>query len=92
MEYRQFVKYAVILIASGAIVWGAAMIVWSRELSERYNGWTTRIRQRYPRFSGPPTPKMREVNTRIMTWIIRAFGVEVALVATWTQIKFWNIP
>ena len=85
-------KWLMVVVSSGCVVWGAAMLVWSREISERYNGWTSRMRERHPRFIAPPTPREREINTRIITWIIRVFGVEISLLATWTLIKFWNIP
>lgn len=86
-------KWIVVAVSSGCVVWGAAMLVWSREMSERYNAWTTGLRQRHSGvLSPPPTPQQREINTRIMTWIIRVFGVEISLAAIWTLIKFWNTP
>ncbi|HEY4708696.1 MAG TPA: hypothetical protein VIH46_00855 [Candidatus Acidoferrales bacterium] len=56
------------------IVLGAALIVWSAQLSKRYNAWTTGLRERYPRISPPPTPEMRQMNTKIMTWLFRVAG------------------
>jgi hypothetical protein len=86
-------KWMMVLLSSGCVVWGAAMLVWSREMSERYNAWTTGLRTRHSNvLSPPPTAQQRETNTRIMTWIIRVFGVEVSLAAIWALIKFWNIP
>ena len=85
-------KWLMVLVSSGSVVWGAAMLVWSREISERYNAWTTRFRRRHPNLIPPPTPRQREIHTRIMTWIIRVFGVEISVAAIWTLIKFWNIP
>lgn len=56
------------------IVLGAALVCWSAQLSIRYNPWTTGLRQRYPRISPPPTPEMRQMNTKIMTWLCRVAG------------------
>jgi hypothetical protein len=55
------------------IVLGAALVCWS-EHSIRYNAWTTGLRERYPRISPPPTPEMRQMNTKIMTWLFRVAG------------------
>lgn len=85
-------KWVMVFMSSCSVVWGAAMLVWSAEMSESYNAWTTGLRQRHPNIISPPTPQQREINTRIMTWIIRVFGVEISLVAIWTLIRFWNIP
>ena len=69
------------------LVWGCGTIFWgwvcwrSRPLSVRYNGWTTRLRSRYARISPPPPPRMLEVNTRIMTWIIRLAAAWFALLS-----------
>jgi hypothetical protein len=40
----------------------------------RYNAWTTSLRERYPRINPPPTPQMREMNTKIMKWLFRVVG------------------
>jgi len=85
-------KWLVVVVSSGCVVWGAAMLVWSREMSERYNGWMAGFRERHSKIIPPPSTREREINTRLMTWIIRVVGVEVSLVAIWTLIKFWNIP
>ncbi len=85
-------KWVMVFVSGCSVVWGAAMLVWSREMSQRYNEWTTGLRQRHPNIIPPPNPQQREINTRIMTWIIRVFGVEISLVSIWTLIKFWNIP
>jgi hypothetical protein len=85
-------KWLMVAGSSGFVVWGAAMLVWSREMSERYNAWISGFRERHPKLIVLPTPQQRDINTTIVTWIIRVFGVEVSLVAIWTLIKFWNIP
>jgi hypothetical protein len=62
----------------GFLFW--ALVYWrARRLSERYNAWTTRLRGRNARLSPPPTPRMLEANTRIMTWIIRGSAIWFAL-------------
>jgi hypothetical protein len=63
----------------GQAVFGIAILYWARELSLRYNGWTTRFRERNPHINPPPTPEWRERNTKIMTWIFRLFGTFLAL-------------
>jgi hypothetical protein len=60
---------------------GAVLIYSSGRLSVRYNAWTTSIRDRHPHINSPPTPQMREVNTRIMTWIFRIFGAFLLLLS-----------
>jgi hypothetical protein len=52
-----------------------AVLVWARPLSLRYNGWTTRFRERHPNFNPPPTPEWRERNTKIMTVMFRIIGI-----------------
>lgn len=69
------------------IVWGCGALFWgfvcwrSRVLSVHYNGWTTRMRIRFGRDGVPPTPRMLEVNTRIMAWIIRIAAAWFALLS-----------
>jgi hypothetical protein len=66
--------------ACGALFWG--FVCWrSRSLSVRYNAWTTQMRFRFGRDGARPTPRMLEVNTRIMAWIIRIAGAWFALLS-----------
>ena len=60
---------------------GTAVLYWARELSVRYNRWTTRFRERNPHINLPPTPEWREKNTKIMTWMFRVFGTFLALLS-----------
>lgn len=53
---------------------GLALIFWAAPLSVRYNAWTTGFRERNPHINRPPTPKMRALNTKIMTYIFRVAG------------------
>jgi len=68
-----FLFWASILLA------GAALIFYAKWLSRGYNAWTTRLRTRYSRINPPPTQEMRELNTKIMTWLFRILGVFVFL-------------
>jgi hypothetical protein len=69
------------------LVWGCGAVFWvavcwrARALSARYNGWTARLRTRFPQWNPPPTPRMLETNTRIMTWIVRLMGLWFALLS-----------
>ena len=65
------------------IVSGAILIVWSMPLSLRYNAWTTSIRERHNR---PPTPEMRQLNTKIMARLFRILGFSLALLATFAAV------
>jgi len=62
------------------IVWalaflaGIVLLFWAKSLSLRYNAWTTAFRERNRQINPPPTPEMRELNTRIMTGMFRVTG------------------
>ena len=73
------VKFLGVLALSSLIVCGAAFLVWARALSVRYNDWTTRLRERHPQLSPPPTPERRALNTTIMMWVYRAVGAALAV-------------
>ena len=62
-------------------VLGAVVAYRSRQLSMRYNAWTTGFRERHSQINPPPTPQMRDLNTRMMTWIFRFFGALLFLVS-----------
>ncbi len=55
-------------------IFGVTVLYFAKPLSERYNAWTTRLRERYPQINPPPTPEMRKRNTQIMTWLFRFIG------------------
>jgi hypothetical protein len=74
----------------GSAVLGIALLYWARELSVRYNAWTTSFRERHPHINPPPTPEWREKNTKIMTWIIRFFGASLALLSILALIGIRN--
>jgi len=73
---------------SMAILWGlmttigVAVLFGSKTLSLNYNAWTTSVRERNPHMRPPPTPQMRELNTRIMTRLFRFLGAFIALLAS----------
>jgi len=79
-----------LLFSALLIVGGAALIVWSRELSVRYNSWTSRLRARYPRFFAPPTAERIKLNVAIMTWLYRAMGVAFAIEGFWALLDIGN--
>jgi hypothetical protein len=58
---------------------GAVLLLRARHLSLRYNAWTTRLRRGHPQINPPPTPRMQERNTTIMTWIFRLAGISLVL-------------
>jgi hypothetical protein len=83
------VKYLAVVLFAGLIVAGAALIVWARELSVGYNDWTTRLRQRYPKIFGAPTPESpRKIEN--MMWLYRGVGVALALESAFALIGIWN--
>ncbi len=57
---------------------GGELAFWARELSVRYNTWNT---NRQSGINSPPSPEMRELNTRKMAWIFRVVGVCLLLLA-----------
>jgi len=57
------------------VIVGIVLAFWARNLSIRYNAWTTRLRERHPNFNPPPTPQWRARNTKIMTAMFRVVGV-----------------
>ena len=69
---------------------GLALVYWAQQLSIRYNGWTTRLRQEHPRIDPPPTPEMRALNTKIMTWIFRVLGVCLLLLSVVAFFGAWG--
>jgi len=69
---------------------GIVLLYFSRNLSVRYNKWTTALRTRFPRLSPPPTPGMTELNIKIMTWLIRLVDVYVALSAGFLLFTIWK--
>jgi hypothetical protein len=53
---------------------GAALFYWAKPMSQRYNAWTTRFRERHPQISKPPSPEMASLNYKIMVFVFRAAG------------------
>jgi hypothetical protein len=69
------------LLAAALALIGMAVVFRSRQLSERYNAWTTKVRQRNPRMNIPPTPEMLALNTKIMTGLIGFLGAGLVIIA-----------
>jgi hypothetical protein len=80
-----------VLQLSCLVICGAALLVWARTLSVRYNDWTAKIRERHPQFNPPPTPEWRQKNKEIMTWLIRMVGAVLSIVSTLALISIWNL-
>jgi hypothetical protein len=75
VEISDDTRQLLAILVDGFVVWvGVALIVYSRLLALRYNAWTTRFRERHPNISRPPTAEMRQLNTSVTTWLIRAVG------------------
>jgi hypothetical protein len=72
-------KTLVTLMFSGSAFLGAVVVFRAGKLSLAYNAWTTGVRERNPGFNPPPTAEARAMNTKIMSWVIRMFGLFVAL-------------
>ena len=70
-----------LILGSVYAVIGLTLIVRAAPLSLRYNAWTTRLRERHPNLNPPPTAEWRARNTRIMTALLRIFGVVLAVLS-----------
>ena len=66
----------------------AALFFRSKVLSEKYNAWTTRLRTRNSRINPPPTPRMAELNYKIMVTLFRLFGIFLCGGAVWAAYAF----
>jgi hypothetical protein len=69
---------------------GVALLIWATSLSVRYNAWTTSVRERHPNINPPPTPEWRRRNTTIFAWILRVFGLFLALFSILALIGIQN--
>ena len=73
-------EYLLLVVAGFA---GAALFVWSKPLSRKYNGWTTSLRTKYPNINPPPTPQAAELNYKIIVVLLRVMGAALFVVALW---------
>ena len=53
---------------------GAALFYWAKPISQRYNTWTIRFREKYPQINKPPTPEAVSLNYKIMVNLFRVVG------------------
>ncbi len=60
---------------------GLILFCAAHPFSRRYNAWTTRLRERHPKFNPPPTPEWRPRNTKIMTVMFRIAGILLILIS-----------
>jgi hypothetical protein len=67
---------------------GVCLVYWSKDLSENYNAWTTRLRSKSPYLSPPPTPQMAQLNFRIMLNLFRICGAALIATAVWAAVVF----
>jgi len=65
---------AYFLFANSIFV-GAALFYWAKPISEQYNAWTARIRQRFPKINEPPDRESSQMNFRIIVFFCRFCGV-----------------
>jgi hypothetical protein len=69
---------------------GASIFYWSVQISSKYNAWTTSFRERHPNINASPTPQMRELNTKIMSWLFRIVGASFFLLAAIALVEMLN--
>ena len=69
---------------------GGVLLIWANPLSVRYNAWTTSFRERHPNINPPPTPEWRRRNTTIFAWILRIFGLFLALLSVLALLSLQN--
>jgi hypothetical protein len=69
---------------------GIIIVYWAEKISLRYNAWTTSFRERHPHINPPPTPAMRTLNTKIMTWLFRLVGVYIVLYSFFLLLTKWK--
>jgi hypothetical protein len=62
---------------------GAVLFYLSKQLSKRYNAWTTRLRTRFPNINPPPTPEKAQTNYWLMVTLIRILGAFLFLASVW---------
>ena len=81
---------AVAFIWGCAAAFGGILVLEASELSERYNEWTTRLRQQEPGVSPPPTPPQLARNTKIFAWLLRVVGGLIVLASTLSLIEMFR--
>lgn len=53
---------------------GAALFYWAKPVSQRYNEWTIRFRERHPQISKPSSPEAASLNYKVMVIACRVVG------------------
>jgi hypothetical protein len=90
MEQRTDLWRLLFVLLAGLEAWlGVFLILYSQTYSLWYNAWTTRIRERHPKFLRPVTPEARASNTKLLTWMTRIFGAGLILAAIFECITMW---
>jgi glycopeptide antibiotics resistance protein len=80
----------VLVIVFVYLTLGIFLIYFAQNISVRYNKWTTALRIRFSRLSPPPTPRMTDLNIKIMTWLIRLVGAYVLVSAAFLIYMIWK--
>jgi hypothetical protein len=66
-----FLEYFILM---NTVFAGAALFYWAKPLSQRYNAWTTRLRERFPNINKLPSPKNAQLNFKMMFILFRVCG------------------
>jgi hypothetical protein len=69
---------------------GAALFYWAKPMSQRYNAWTIRFRERYPQISKPPNPEAASLNYKIMIVFFRVVGAFLFVEAVYILLRAVN--
>jgi len=80
---------AYLLYANVALA-GAALFYWATSLAERYNAWTTRIRQRFPNINERPSPNNAQLNVKIIAIFNRVCGAFLVVDAAYYLLHALN--
>jgi hypothetical protein len=80
----------VFTVAINLALVGVAFIYWSRNFSEKYNTWTTRLRSESKFLRNPPTQETARLNHRIMIILFRVCGTALIAAAVWTLLVLFR--
>lgn len=74
MSQLHFWLFVEFMVLANLAFGGAALFYWAKPMSQRYNEWTIRFRERHPEISKPPSPETASWNYRMLVIIFRAAG------------------
>jgi hypothetical protein len=78
-----------VVILIGLNLVGAALLLLARKFSVKYNIWTLQLRSNRA-LSAAPNVEQVEKNIRIMTWVIRVFGLSLILISDWNVLQIFH--